>query len=524
MANITQSVSVTAAAGTAGAIFLTTTPSEKVVIVNTSSGPDNDIEYRLGAGAWAKLGRGEGAELSADVSAAYLYFRRVAASGSAPTAEVSITPSASQDSEGGVSSVHRVQSAANPSAGTGAGGGNGYIIDTLRTAQGDFFGVRLVFANYNVADIMQINGAAVAATSYVEQANGSEAAFSTQLVYSGGNNGTTLTWVPVTFNGASSVVVPAAIAAFGNSGNKENLRPGEVVSDFIPLVSIPRADGSPLPLLRTRVHISDNTFPPGVAPSVMQRNNLLSSAPMTGGHIILSGKAAAVVGALTTQSLAPYYYGGAIEPVGVIYALNKRARTICAFGDSLTQGGNSNGQFGWPTRLHGKYGGAPGVAFSAANWGVSGQDLRTSLAVCRDTCSLYKPQYATIFAWSPNNLINGSQAVMDELWGHVLGTIDYLQQIGVTPVVLTSGPVNTMNAVDAVLWRAQNARVMALPASVIKVDVGRALTEPNTYDSTAPKIALPYGTALDGVTYVDGTHYNNAGYEMMADCVYAALI
>lgn len=414
----------------------------------------------------------------------------------------------------GVTALQRV-TGGTPGSGLGAGGGIGRLIDCQRTAPGPFVGVRLVFENYDTAAPMAVNRAIVSVTPTVGIGSGSEAG-----LWGYGPGGNKLTWTEVTFNGGSATgTVPQAAAGLGLPVNG-SIRPGYLISDFIPIASVPRADNSELPFLRTRVHLNDNTFPLNLDNTPVRNLDIIANAPLTGGHMLLLATANETAVNLHSRATAPGPFGAPIEPVGVIYYTSTPTRTIAAFGDSLTQGGTFN-TFGWPERFNAKYGKGPGLAFSVAQRGVGGSRLENSLANCRNYCNVNKPHYVTFFAWSPNNT-PPTQAIMDSLWARVLQTIDHVQQLGITPVVLTSSPVNTFNATEAALWRAQNARVMALPASVVKIDSGRDLTEPGTYDGNAPKLALKYGSN-DGVTYLDGVHYNNAGYELIADKVRAAL-
>lgn len=83
-------ISVSAAAGSAGQYVAIDGPLSKVSIVNVSTSPDQDFEYKVGSGDWKKLGRSEGAHLGDNLSDSGLYLRRVDGSGTSPLAEVSL--------------------------------------------------------------------------------------------------------------------------------------------------------------------------------------------------------------------------------------------------------------------------------------------------------------------------------------------------------------------------------------------------------------------------------------------------
>lgn len=98
--------------------------------------------------------------------------------------------------------------------------------------------------------------------------------------------------------------------------------------------------------------------------------------------------------------------------------------------------------------------------------------------------------------------------MMDACWLRTLDAIEFCHQNGITPIVLTSFPVNGLNATDKGLILLQNAKVMALPPSVITVDVATPLT---------------LNGNINPLYDADGTHPNDAGHAIMSDLVQAAI-
>jgi lysophospholipase L1-like esterase len=394
-----------------------------------------------------------------------------------------------QGIKGGVSSGLRLLPG-NGSAitSTGAGTGVGKLIDVQHPALGDFYGVRLVYANYDTVAPMTINKAKVAAAPKHLTSAGNALAWSAQVTFGGSLTGT----VPSATVGASSAA-------------PQNVIPGMLVSDFVPVASIARNDGGSIRMLRVRSHVPDNVYPLNL--SFLQFQNYNAAVMNNGlqyGCIAVNDSAAN----LETNVTSLNNNGGTFTPVGVIFYYTNPAKHIAAFGDSLMQGaGSATSQYmGWPARLTMDSAGA-GRLVSASNYAVAGQKIEDSLAIARNYCALHKPDYAAFCAWSPNNPT--TQAGMDALWGSTLYTIDFMLKLGITPVVLTSPPVNAYTQANKDLIAAQNARILSLPKNIITVDIAAALTLNGNINA-----------AYDNG---DGTHWNDAGEALAANLVYSAI-
>lgn len=145
----TQTVSVTAAPTSAGAVFVNSRPSSSVTIVNTgAAGQDNDVQYQLNAAGWKRLGRSEGVALAANVAADTLYFRRNGAD--TGTVEVSME-SAPTISAGSAPVAIGVTTGGGNAVGLGLGSRTRRLgVDSIKGAQ-KWFGNTIAGVTFNNA-------------------------------------------------------------------------------------------------------------------------------------------------------------------------------------------------------------------------------------------------------------------------------------------------------------------------------------------------------------------------------------
>lgn len=366
---------------------------------------------------------------------------------------------------------------------------NGRVMQTQLPAVAPFFGVRLVYENWDTSAVMNIDGVKVAPSPSTGGAGQAPA-------------NSTLTWSPyVTFGGAQAVAVPVAVV-----GPAGNILPGVVVSDFVQVTSIPRTDiiTAP-PILRVASHLTPSaaaTIQPSVSTASFAALNVKPANP---GMNIGNANLVLALASMTSSASAYTYdiYGGPINPVGAIFSYSTSLTGLSAFGDSLVQGIGS-GVCGWPEFVAFNSYGAQSI--SCDNWGSASQKSIDSFAKLKIVAAKYKPKYAAFKAWSPND--GNTQANYDAAWGNTLEAVDFCLANKIIPVVLTSGPAN---GYTWSLIKKQNARVMALPSSVVKVDAAAVLNNPASDGTILP--------AYDS----DGTHYTEAGYIAIANVVIAAI-
>lgn len=369
---------------------------------------------------------------------------------------------------------------------------NGKVINSQIPAAAAFYGCRLVYLNFDTAAVMAIDGAKVAPSTATGGAGASA-------------NNSALTFSSfVTFSGSQSVNVPQATTGAGGQ-----IIPGVAVSDFVPVTSLPRTDVvSAPPLLRIATHFAPSASPT-THPSYNGTNytnfNLLPGNP---GFNYGNNQYTGTLATLTSTAQPTFdIYGGQQNPISAIFYYSTRVASLVAFGDSLVQGGTTSTLMdGWPAYATWRsYGTTSPMEVSSL--ATSGQQSVDTFAILKAYVAQYKPQYVSFKAWSPND--GDTQAIYDTTWGRTLDAIEYCRLNGVTPVVLTSGPAAGMT------WsriKAQNARVMALPAYVKKVDVGALINDPSND-----------GTIRAAYSAGDGTHYTVAAYQAIADAVISAV-
>lgn len=393
-----------------------------------------------------------------------------------------------RDSDFGMTSGLRLMSN-NSTVSSGAGAGTGRVFDTQHPALSEYYAVAAVYANYDTTAAMHVNGAKLAPCPTHMRAN------VTALAWTG--------YLQVAGQQAFDVPVATAGVTVGSS----NKIPGYMATDATFVDSTPRTDGGIFPLTRVRSHINDNVFPLALPGTLANYNALVGLRGLQYAAYSFPG----VVGDITASGAAIAEYGGSFEPVALKYYYYKRTIEIACGGDSLTQGAGTLGNvMGWPMRLAMMNNPANDFVVSPCSHGVSGQKLEDSHATLLAYCAAAKPTHAAFFGWSPNNAPVGSAAAMNALWKLTVQTGEKLLEMGIRPVVLTSGPVDAYGGVDKALVLTQNARIMALPEKFIKVDVASAITL--------------NGNINPAYSAGDGTHYNDAGYTLIASLVWDAII
>jgi hypothetical protein len=359
-----------------------------------------------------------------------------------------------------------------------------------------FFGMRLMYLNYKTStydiDVVKVAPVPIA------------------LV-----DGASYTHTAVTFGGSTSVTVPA-----GTSATLNACVPGFVISDFIPISSVARTDfPTRKPLIQVRTYMlngwsnaitggAGGTYDLMMASAAYDGRDWGARSPASDQATTITAGAAYVPVTTSQYTHAiPIFYG--ITP----------AASILACGDSLTQGFGATGNVvGWTQRIA-----ALSTSYTKQitfmNMGTASQVHANSMAMVQAFLSQsktvetvggvaqsfsLKPSGCMFAAWSPNDTLS-SQAVADVIWGNVLKSIDVCQRNCVVPIVWTSPPAASMTGAAHTIRKAQNARVLALPDSVLKLDFCTVLADPSNVDQLLP-------TYNSG----DDTHWNDAGYAAVA--------
>lgn len=361
-------------------------------------------------------------------------------------------------------------------SGAGTAVGAGLTIINQIPSAADFSAVQLVYANWS-GSAVTINGAKVASAPTHQ------------------NDGAALTWSTVTFAGSTLGTVPAAVSGTGN-----DIVPGFLVSDVIPVTSVARTDDTTKsPLLQVR------TYSAGASSAISLGGTDIANfnASSTAGGMQWAARIPAGDLVTTLSASQPLEAGTWINPASVKFFHNTEAFTVATIGDSLTRGqGSTSGAAGWPARLQ-QLQPIANTKVGLANFAWSGQLHAASMGIGKQVISGVKPNALVFFAWSPNDAA-GNDATMNSTWARTLEMIELCRQNGVIPIVCTSGPVNSYTAQQDARIKAQNTRVRQLPNIVF--DFASVLED--TADRS--KILPAYDSG-------DGLHYSDAGYQAMAN-------
>lgn len=373
-------------------------------------------------------------------------------------------------------------------AGTGtitAAVGTHKTCDQQLPAPTTFKGVRLIYANYDTAAVMPIAKAKVAAAPR-------------HLA----STGTQMTWQSVTFDGATSASVPAAVHGASQSA------PGILISDMIPVQSVARSDGGSRRLIRLRTLIDGSSAEKTVTCLTMGGNlSDFNAASWNNGYQLGVYSPTGDLVTTTADSSSVLETGGPVMAIGAIFITDTQIDTLAAFGDSLIQGGQTtNSSAGWPTRLT-----MLDAGICCVNFGSGGQKTQDTYMTLKKYLKSHKPTYAAFKSWSPNDSYN--LADFDTAWAYCMAMIDECRANGVVPVVLTSGPVNSYTTGQNALRLAQNVKTLALrKLGVIVVDAAHIVTAAGTDNTINPS----YDSG-------DHLHYNDAGHSALCHEVGRAL-
>jgi hypothetical protein len=349
-----------------------------------------------------------------------------------------------------------------------------------------FTGVRLVYANYYPSGPATLTTVKVAVAPI------------------DGSSGNTLTWTPVTWAGAASITLPAAV------GSANNYVPSVAFSDFIPITAISRTDIPTAPyLLLVRGYDAAlivaggpvNTA--GAAQWLADRGYVYRY-----GVAVSAGAIVADTTAITTAATSGLGVINAVEFYGAGDAL-----TFYVFGDSLTAGysGNAAGyQSGWPNmldymwRTSGKIGGC-------ANWACGGMTQQKYIDTMKAVCTANAPSAAYFSPYSPNTG-SATQAIWDLQYAIAAEAIAWLIARGIHPVISTALPSDSLNATQDGYRKAFNARLKADYAlNCTVLDLAPVVEDPN--DSSKQHPLMKY----------DNVHFNDVGHQACANYIYANL-
>jgi hypothetical protein len=316
-----------------------------------------------------------------------------------------------------------------------------------------FQGVRIAFHNYSTSATMGITAKVAPCPTLA-------------------NNGTGLTYTPVTFDGAVSVTVPMATTVNGQ------VVPALAWSDLIPIRSVARTDvvdADPLLYMRT---FSADSIPLGTV-------DVSRASWIDGQHHIGSVRNATDQITVTTTAMAPQSTGLVSTPYAQIdfYTGGKTAR-IGAFGDSLTNGilSGGGGDYGsWPVALQKAMRDIGFLNISVANWGTTGQKRDVSSAIFQSVAAKTKPDIAVLWNYSVNSSTDFGGA--EKQFRVLASDLEFCRVNGIKPVIVAMHP-NDLHAA----WTRQFVEGWGLFLDLAQVlqtsAVNGTIAPENTYDNT----------------------------------------
>lgn len=309
-------------------------------------------------------------------------------------------------------------------------------------------------------------------------------------------------WDAVTWGGAATVNLPAAGGAAA---------PQAVVSDFMPINSVPRADGGTRPLLLVRAYHNGAT---DGAYSYESRNyngsyNAASSANR-GRLIDTCTFAGDAVGTLASSMLV----NSKSFLIAPIFRYRYNAVTVANVGDSISMGtGSASGLDNWNRRACYDLS-TPTAPVVPMNMGFASQTSTTYLGAAKVILAAAKPTIAFYFPYSPNDSISTNARRVQDAMARCAEFIDFCNTNRIIPILATPVPNNNLTAAEDALRKeiAANVRAIGSANAVMVADFTSV-----TGDGATPERWL---AGLNS----DTLHPSDAGHEAMSAVAKAAIV
>lgn len=313
-------------------------------------------------------------------------------------------------------------------------------------------------------------------------------------------NGSGGTWTTVTKSGLLRIAMPIAPATN---------RLSYILSDVIPLASLPRSDGGTKPLVVVRAYMGTSATLPvlGNGTSDVYTN----WASRSDGHLwamrLQTGDAVTdptLFTSTTNVSQSPI--------VGIRYFARGRVINVMGVGDSITEGRGTYVNEGFGIKIADRLS-TDGTTIEYSNCGWSGQNTVTFGERALDILgSPIKPDILLFPSCSPNNEASLTDAGFIASAAMRERVLSQCAQAGVVPVLWTMLPTNPSIhdwGADDAKRIADNAKVLAMRERGYLVgDTSTALSGTTDADGQV---------SFDPTYTTDGIHPNDAGSLKMAD-------
>lgn len=316
--------------------------------------------------------------------------------------------------------------------------------------------------------------------------------------------------------GVTDAVVPtgswsAATGSLSASNTGSAANPGITLSPKIPVKSIPRADGSPFPILfcRTFFQTGNTTYVYGQPGTGM---NAANWDPRAGGHILKGGQK---TGGDYVTTPGGWATGGALDPpfvipAGFVFQYDYPVATVCGIGDSIMAADFNSLQtgtgFGFKACVATRLSGRP---VSWHNGGVSSQTMQQINTRGKNIIDQLAPDIIIV----PSYTINSATSVQsdwDTQWYYFMDLVQYQLAKGKKAIMLTPYPNNNFSSTIDGYRIGQRARVLSsgIPYTDIESAVCDGAT-PNRWKA--------------GYNF-DATHPNFTGHDAIATVLSATLL
>jgi lysophospholipase L1-like esterase len=310
--------------------------------------------------------------------------------------------------------------------------------------------------------------------------------------------------VNVLFSGGAPAVVPVGTA---------NL-PSEIMSDWMPIAPVDRADGGSYPLFHIRSYISAASAYPYLSGSDYAGNPENAAAGLVRACGFQLGDFIASPAGFTNNS-------GVRLQMNVEFKSLARFIRVAALGDSLVANNVTGNTGAWDfnildraVKLINPSVISYGALLSSINCGISSQTLPQFMARLPQILANHTPDVVVLPVWSPNTEPT-TQAAIDANNNLVIEAINQILTAGAVPVLWTSPTQDSMSSAADTLRIANNNlwKTIAAGGGYYLADFASVL------DGT-PVASVTQWTAG---TSDDGTHWNSTGQALCAPILADAL-
>ena len=312
-------------------------------------------------------------------------------------------------------------------------------------------------------------------------------------------------WRSVLWSGVASPTVVAAPNAWA---------PTISVSDWVPIQSVPRADGGSLPLLMLRLYAANAATQPFSKVSCVPA--MRSASAQNYGRILQSAAYLGDAVSVISDAARPGSLASSCPTIGIQFRTRSRGLVMMGVGDSITQGDGQVADLfsSWGLRAAAKLSNT-GRPASYVNNGASGRTSAVYYPSGVNTAGVVKPNILVYSAYSPNDYGASPTAgalryAVQTMVSRTQAMLEYCYANDITPILTTGCPHSsqlTTTAVDDVR-KAYNEKIRAMCAAKMAylADFDKALS-----NGASPAAFLPQYDVGDQL------HPNEVAIEVMAD-------